>query len=222
VRGVRIEPGEIAAALAAHPAVREAVVAVREDAPGARRLVAWWVASGGEAPADADLLAWLRGRLPEALVPSFFVRIAEMPRTPHGKVDRRRLPEPPAAASSPRQGYEAPRTPTEETLAGLWAELLGRERVGVHDNFFELGGHSLLATQVVSRARLAFQIENLPLRSLFQHPTVRELSLVITQMQAAEEDGAEMAELLAELKGLSPEDLSLLLDEELTNGTESL
>ncbi|HEX5716901.1 MAG TPA: amino acid adenylation domain-containing protein, partial [Thermoanaerobaculia bacterium] len=222
VRGVRIEPGEIEAALTAHPAVREAVVALRGGAPGAHRLVAWWVASGGESPSEADLLAFLRGCLPETLVPSACVWIAEVPRTPHGKVDRRRLPDPLAAASSPRQGYEAPRTPAEETLAGLWAELLGHDRVGVHDNFFELGGHSLLATQLVSRARLAFQIENLSLRSLFQHPTVRELSLVITQMQAAEEDGEEMAQLLEELKGLSPEDLSLLLDEELTNGTESL
>ncbi len=219
VRGVRIEPGEVETALASHPAVREAVVVAREEAPGARRLVAYWVPSPGEEPADGDLLAFLRGSLPEALVPSVFVPIPEVPRTPHGKVDRRRLPKPPSV--EPRAAYEAPRTPTEEVLAGLWADLLGRERVGIRDNFFELGGHSLLATQLISRARLAFQIEDLPLRSLFQHPTVEALSLVVTQMQAAEEDGAEMAQILEELKGLSAEDLSALLNEELSNGTES-
>ncbi|HEX7241659.1 MAG TPA: amino acid adenylation domain-containing protein, partial [Longimicrobiaceae bacterium] len=170
VRGFRVEPGEIEAALERHPGVREAVVVAPEHAPGERRLVAYVV---GEASA-AELRAFLRERLPAYMVPSAFVALDALPLTGSGKIDRRALPAPEAAASGEGE-YVAPRTPTEEVLAGIFAEVLGAERVGARDGFFELGGHSLLATRVVSRVRGALGVE-LPLRAVFEVPTVAGLA----------------------------------------------
>ncbi|HEX6367825.1 MAG TPA: amino acid adenylation domain-containing protein [Longimicrobium sp.] len=182
VRGFRIEPGEIESALLRDPAVRQAVVAARDDAPGGTRLVAYVV---GEA-VDVDALrARLRAGLPEHMVPSAFVALDALPLTPSGKVDRRALPAPGRAADG--GAGAAPRTPAEELLAGIWAQVLGLDRVGVAESFFELGGHSLLATQVVSRVRLAFGAE-LPVRALFEAPTVRALAGRIEALRG--EDGA--------------------------------
>jgi amino acid adenylation domain-containing protein len=172
IRGFRIEPGEIEAALLAHPGVRQAVVAAREDRSGARYLAAYWV---GEADA-ASLRAHLQGMLPEYMVPGFFVPLDALPLTANGKVDRRALPEPEARGAE--AGYAAPRTPAEEALAGIWAGVLGVERVGVHDDFLELGGHSLLATRIISRIREAMRVE-LPVGAVFAAPTVAELAAEI-------------------------------------------
>ncbi len=176
LRGFRIEPGEIEALLARHPAVAEAVVLVREDAPGDRRLVAY-VVPRGERPAAGELRQFLKQSLPDYMVPSAFVPMAALPLTPNGKVDRRALPAP-DADRAPEEGFVAPRTPVEEVLAGLWAEVLGVERIGVHDSFFELGGHSLLATRLASRLRGVFGVE-LPLRTLFDRPTLAELAAAV-------------------------------------------
>ncbi|MET0395230.1 MAG: non-ribosomal peptide synthase/polyketide synthase, partial [Longimicrobiaceae bacterium] len=174
LRGFRIEPGEVEAALRAHPAVRDAVVVAR-DAAGGARLVAYLVPADGAGEPDAgELRAFLRGRLPDYMVPSALVALAALPLTPSGKVDRGALPEP-AAADGAGARYVAPRTPAEDVLAGIWAEVLGVERVGVEDGFFDLGGHSLLATRVVSRARAALGVE-LPVRALFEAPTVAGLA----------------------------------------------
>ncbi|HEX2081286.1 MAG TPA: condensation domain-containing protein, partial [Longimicrobium sp.] len=179
VRGFRIEPGEIEARLAEHPGVLEAVVLVREDAPGDRRLVAYVV---GEVAAD-EVREHLRRSLPEYMVPAAFVVLEALPLTPNGKLDRKALPAPEYAAGAER--YVAPRTPVEEVLAGIWAEVLKVERVGVEESFFELGGHSLLATRVVSRVRDVFAIE-LPLRALFEGPTVAELAKAVKEVRRAE------------------------------------
>ncbi|MGK4003930.1 amino acid adenylation domain-containing protein [Sorangium sp. So ce1036] len=173
LRGYRIELGEIEARLAEHPAVREAAVLVREDRPGVRRLVAYAaacadVAAGAPAPPAEALRAWLAERLPEYMVPSAFVLLPALPRTANGKVDRRALPAP---GSGDARRHVGPRTATEELLAGIWAEVLGVERVSVEDSFFDLGGHSLLLTQVLSRVRRVLDVE-LPLRALFETPTV--------------------------------------------------
>jgi amino acid adenylation domain-containing protein len=150
LRGIRIEPGEIEARLREHPAVREAVVLAREDAPGDRRLVAYCVA--GE-PLDVDALRrHLGDRLPEHMVPAAYVRMDHLPLTPNGKLDRRALPAPEGEAFA-RRGYEAPLGETEEALAEIWSELLGVERVGRWDDFFELGGHSLLIVRLIERMR---------------------------------------------------------------------
>jgi len=161
IRGFRIELGEVEAVLSQHSAVHEAVVIVREDTPGDRRLVAYVVPQEEQSPTVGHLRSFLREKLPEYMLPSAFVILEQLPLTPNGKVDRRALPRP------ERKGpFVAPRNPVEERLAGMWAEVLGLERVGIHDNFFELGGHSLLATQVISRLRAAFRVE-LPVRRLF-------------------------------------------------------
>ncbi|MFP5285192.1 MAG: amino acid adenylation domain-containing protein, partial [Thermoanaerobaculia bacterium] len=172
VRGFRIELGEIEAALAAHPSVRQAVAGLRGD-----RLVAWVVAE------EADLREHLKGRLPEYMIPSAFVRLDAFPLTPSGKVDRKALPEPELASGE--RGYVAPRGPVEEVIAGIWCELLGVPRVSSDDSFFALGGHSLLATQLVSRLRRAFGVE-LPVRQLFEMPVLSHLA---ERVQAARQGG---------------------------------
>ncbi|HKH48755.1 MAG TPA: amino acid adenylation domain-containing protein, partial [Thermoanaerobaculia bacterium] len=158
IRGFRIELGEIEAVLTALPGVREAVVVAREG-----QLVAYVV---GDAAAE-ELRRSLHERLPEYMVPSALVTLLALPLTPNGKVDRKALPAPEWQRAE--GGYLAPRTPVEEVLAGIWAEVLGLERVGVTDHFFELGGHSLLATRVMSRLRSALGVE-VPLRDLFAAP----------------------------------------------------
>ncbi|HEU0076493.1 MAG TPA: amino acid adenylation domain-containing protein, partial [Longimicrobiaceae bacterium] len=166
VRGFRVEPGAVAAALAAHPAVREAAVAAREDASGERRLVGY-VVPRGVAPAPAELREWVEQRLPRHMVPGAVVVLGALPLTATGKVDRAGLPAP-EAEDGP--GYVAPRTAAEELLAGIWSDLLRVERVGVEDDFFALGGHSLLATRATARIQEVFGIE-LPLSALFDAPT---------------------------------------------------
>ncbi len=182
IRGFRIEPGEIEAVLLEHPGVGEAVVTVREDVPGDRRLVAYAVPRDGAGIPGTELRAYLRERLPEYLVPSAFVTLDALPLNANGKVDRRALPAPDRGSAV--DAYAAPRTPAEEVLAGIWAEVLKTERVGAEDNFFELGGHSLLATQVISRVRQAFGVE-VPLKALFEAPTVAGLAVRIEALRSA-------------------------------------
>jgi amino acid adenylation domain-containing protein len=178
IRGFRIELGEVEAAVLSHPAVREAVVLVREEEPGGRRLVAY-VVPREKGIETAALRAYLKERLPDFMVPSALVEIPAIPLTAHGKVDRRAL-APPAAAAAPagERAPAAPLTPTEELLAGIWSEVLGVERVERDDSFFDLGGHSLLATRVVWRLRELFQVD-LPLRTLFEAPTLAELARIV-------------------------------------------
>ncbi|MBZ4423407.1 condensation domain-containing protein, partial [Myxococcus sp. RHSTA-1-4] len=180
LRGFRIELGEIEAVLTAQPGVRQALVLVREDRPGDKRLVAYAVRDPGFALEAEALRAALKQRLPAHMVPSAFVVMDALPLNPNGKVDRKALPAPEAPASN--TGYVAPRTPTEELLASLWAQVLGVEQVGADDHFFELGGHSLLATQVISRIRVTFGVE-LPLRAVFESPTLAGLAQRITSLQ---------------------------------------
>ncbi len=184
IRGFRIELGEIETALRAHPALQDAVAVVREDVPGERRLVAYLVAAeGGTVPAAAELRAALKERLPDYMVPSAFVPLDALPLTPNGKTDRRALPAPDAAGGA-ADTFAAPRNPAEERLAAAFAEVLGVERVGVHDDFFVLGGHSLLAMRVVTRLREALGIE-VPVRALFEAPTVAELAPRVDALRRA-------------------------------------
>ncbi|MBP8827656.1 MAG: amino acid adenylation domain-containing protein, partial [Nitrospira sp.] len=176
LRGVRIEPGEIDARLRELAGIRDAVTVVREDRPGQKRLVAYVVTSEQAAPSVETWRATLRSQLPEVMIPSRFVRLDTLPRTPNGKVDRASLPVPDDPGDG---GYAAPRDSVEEQVALIWAEALQRERVGIHDNFFELGGDSILSLQVVSRARQAGF--SLTPRQVFQHQTVAELAALLAQ-----------------------------------------
>ena len=172
IRGFRVELGEIETALGEHSAVREAVVLAREDKPGDKRLVAYVVGSLSAMDPGA-LRRFLRERLPEYMVPSAFVFLDSLPLTSNQKVDRRALPLPPSDRPELDTPFLAPRTPVEETLCEMFAELLSLERIGVEDHFFELGGHSIVATQLVARIRTAFSLD-VPLTQFFRFPSVRE------------------------------------------------
>ncbi len=176
IRGFRIEPGEIEAVLSQHPGVRETAVIARDFVTGDKQLVAYVVPHQQPAPAISDLRRFLKDQLPDYMVPGAFVMLDALPLTPNGKVDRRALPAPDPIQFQLQNNFVASRTPIEEILAGIWAQVLGLQRVGIFDNFFELGGHSLKATQVISRVRQTFQVE-LPLRSLFASPTIAGLAL---------------------------------------------
>ncbi len=181
IRGLRIELGEIEAALARLPGVREAVVVVRADRPDGSLVAYLTAAPGAPPPSHAELRAALGAELPDYMVPAAFLLLDALPLSPNGKVDRRALPAPGAAAGG--AAFSAPRTPLEEMIAGVWSEVLKADRVGRDDNFFELGGHSLLATRVLSRLRETLQVE-VPLRALFEASTVaRQAALVEAALQ---------------------------------------
>ncbi len=178
VRGYRIELGEIEAVLNAHPAVAQAVVLAREDEPGEKRLVGYVV--GHREVSSQELKKYLQERLPDYMVAGAIVQLEQMPLTANGKIDRRALPEPEQAVA--RTEYVGPRSAVEEIVSGIWAEVLRVDRVGITDNFFELGGHSLLATQVVSRVRNVLGVD-VPLRSLFTHPTAAAMASEVEQQR---------------------------------------
>ncbi|MHA6757541.1 amino acid adenylation domain-containing protein [Streptacidiphilus sp. PAMC 29251] len=184
LRGYRIELGEIEATLLDHPQVTAAVVTVREDTPGDKRLAAYLVPTTGSttttgtAPTAGELRSHLQQHLPDYMVPASFVMLDALPLTPNGKTDRKALPAPDTTRPDLDTTYTAPRTPTESAVTAIWADLLNISAVGVHDNFFTLGGHSLLATQVTSRIRKTLGID-LPVRTLFSSPTPAQLAAVI-------------------------------------------
>jgi len=188
IRGFRIELGEIEAVLGQHPDVRETVVLAREDQPGNKRLVAYVVPAQEPIPTISELRRFLKGKLPEYMVPSAFVMLDALPLTPSGKVNRRALSAPDAGRPELEEAFVAPHTLVEKLLADIWAQVIGLERVGIRDNFFELGGDSLLAIQIVARANqrgLHFSV-----RRFFQHPTIAELTAVAdtTSLVQAEQD----------------------------------
>jgi amino acid adenylation domain-containing protein len=182
VRGFRVELGEVEARLREHPAVRDAVVAAREDRPGDTRLVAYWV--GAEAVGAEALRRHAGERLPEYMVPAAYVHLPALPLTPSGKLDRRALPAPDADAFA-RHAYEAPVGEAEEALGAIWSEVLGVERVGRRDDFFDLGGHSLLAVQAISRIRRVMGVE-LELGTVFARPVLKELAEALPSAARAE------------------------------------
>lgn len=213
LRGFRIELGEIESVLGLSDEVAQAVVICREDRPGDKRLVAYLVSKPGasaESGIDvAALRASARERLPEYMMPSAFVCLERLPLTPNGKVDRRALPAPDAEAFAVNE-YAAPRSSEEDTLAALWAEVLGRPRIGIHDNFFDLGGHSLLATQLVTRMQNALGAD-ITLRMMFEAPTVARFAelLMVQRMQNLDQD--DLAGMLQQLEDLSEDDIQAML-----------
>ena len=189
LRGFRIELGEVEAAIARHPAVSEVAVLAREDAPGDQRLVAYVVPAEGRALDAGELRGVLHRQLPDYMVPAAFRFLDRLPSTPAGKLDRAALPAPDHGRSATASGYVAPRSPVEQVLTGIWAEVLGRDSVGVHDDFFALGGHSLLATRVVARMARVLGVE-VSLRLFFETPTVAGMTQRLVAMEQAGELGA--------------------------------
>jgi natural product biosynthesis luciferase-like monooxygenase protein len=178
IRGYRIELGEIEAVLLGHPAIGEAAVVVREELPGDKRIVAYVVPGAGDAVPMSSLREYLRARLPEFMVPAHIVALAQMPRTPNDKIDRKALPAPNMigkAHGPPPPDFVAPRSEVEEAIAEIWREVLRVSQVGMHDNFFDLGGHSLLAVRVHSRLGQVFE-KKLSITDLFRFPTVSTLA----------------------------------------------
>jgi amino acid adenylation domain-containing protein len=210
IRGFRIEPREVQAALDQHPGVRESFVLASEAGAGEKRLIAYVVPAGESEPSRDALRRFLFELLPDYMVPSAFVVLGALPLTRNGKVDRAALPAAPETPPETEKAFVAPRTPTEEKLAGIWSEVLGVERVGVLDNFFDLGGHSLKATQVIARLRTTFRVA-MPLKSLFESPTIEGLAIAITGNQAEGVGGDDVGRLLAEMEGLSEEEAQRLL-----------
>ena len=175
IRGFRVELGEIETALKLHTQVKQAVVVAREDQPGDKRLVAYAISNDADAPTPIELRAFLQDKLPDYMLPSAFMLLESLPLTPSGKVDRRALPVPDAALFESASAIVVPRTPTEELLAEVWAQVMGHAQISIHANFFEMGGHSLMASQVMARVQQLFNVD-LPLRSLFERPTVAGLA----------------------------------------------
>jgi amino acid adenylation domain-containing protein len=231
LRGLRIELGEIEAALRTHPSVRHSAVLVRNDGTANHLLIAYVVPAEGQAVVQSELRRHLKTSLPDYMVPSAFVTMDVLPMTPNGKLDQRALPEFDAARLQTSHGYVAPRNEVEETLVEIWAEVLKIERIGVLDNFFELGGHSLLAIQVIARVRKYLGVE-VPVRSLFQEPTVAALASALARARA---DGATPSapivpglsvrrtreRLETRLRELSDEEIDALLNTALTQRTRA-
>ncbi|MCD6569379.1 MAG: amino acid adenylation domain-containing protein, partial [Deltaproteobacteria bacterium] len=183
MRGYRIELEEVEAILARYEGIRDCVVVDRDDVIGNKYLVGYYV-SGDDIPIT-DLRAYLKESLPEYMVPSRFMRMESLPLTPNGKVDRKALPEPEGLRPDMESEYVAPRNEVEEIVADIWKEILGLDKVGIHDNFFDLGGHSLKVTQVVSRIRKKLGVD-LPVRSVFEEPTIEGLCRVIASLDSSE------------------------------------
>jgi amino acid adenylation domain-containing protein len=210
IRGFRIELGEIEAVLDQHPAVKEAVVAVKEYGETDKRLVGYIVSEWNDAKQlTEELQKYLRAKLSEPMVPVAFVLLAALPHTPNGKVDRKALPAPDFREAD--TDYVAPRTAVEETLAAIWAEVLGKDRVGMHDDFFSLGGHSLLATMVITRVRQLLKIE-LPQRIFFEVATVAELARYVDHLKSETTNGKTHAHGISKnLNDLSPGERAALV-----------
>lgn len=205
IRGFRVELGEIETVLRRATTVRECVVAATGEKPDEKRLVAYLVPADAHTPPEAASLRELLGRtLPGYMVPSAFVVLDELPLTPNGKVDRKALPRCDFGLPHAGQTRDLPRTPAEAALARIWAEVLKIGEVGLRDNFFHLGGHSLLAAQVVSRIRREFALE-MPVRALFECPTIEALAILLLEKQAEAAGGGEMERLLLELEALPEE-----------------
>jgi acyl carrier protein len=201
IHGYRIELGDIKAVLDQHRSICESLVTVYEGL-GAKAVAAYVVFNEGAEVTIADLRGHIKKRLPEYMIPSAFVTLDSLPRLPNGKINRKALPAPDKTALEAKTVYEPPTTPFEKEMAEIWARLLGVEQIGTRDSFFDLGGHSLLATQLVARVYDVFQV-SIPLRSIFEKPTIVELALIIEE------------ELIREIAQYTEEEAASLLKEDL-------
>jgi acyl carrier protein len=217
VRGFRIELEEIEQAIGKHESVSGAAVIVQDEDSGDKRLMAYVVSTREAHPTVSELREFLAAKLPAYMVPSTFVMIETLPLTPNGKIDRQSLPRLDQERPALDAIFAAPRSPLEESVAGVWRDLLKLDRVGIHDNFFELGGHSLTGAKLISNLRRSLDID-LNLIDVFQSPTVARLAELIYQRQTEAAADDELAGLLAELENLSDEEAQQRLAEEVGKG----
>ena len=211
LRGFRIEPGEVETVLKGNPAVRDAAVVMQTGAEGQKYLGAYIVPADGAEPSEVELRHFLRDYLPEYMIPAVISTVPSLPTTPSGKLDRRALVGLPVPRARTAPASRPPRTSAESVVAGIWSAALGREVLGVEESFFDLGGHSLQAMQIILRLRDEFAVEQLPLRSLFETPTV----IGTVAALAAELGGTEIVEAVAEaileIRTMAPEEMGKLL-----------
>jgi amino acid adenylation domain-containing protein len=199
LRGFRIELGEIETVLSDRADVASAVAIVREDEPGDRRLVAYVVPAGAEPPTVDDLRRCVRSRLPPYMVPSEFVALDSLPLTANRKLDRGALPAPDGTRPDLVTACAPPETPVEELLASIWRQVLAIDQVGIDDDFFDLGGHSLLAVRMLARLQEELDVD-VPLATIFERPTVRDLAEVVMADLLADSDEDDLGGLLAEVE----------------------
>jgi non-ribosomal peptide synthetase component F/acyl carrier protein len=212
IRGHRIELKEIEAILASHPAVRESIVALREDSRGEPRLIAYVVTDRIDEPIKNELRNFLTQKLPAYMIPAAFISLNAFPLTLNGKIDRRALPAPDRAKLGLEKALVSPRNVLEESLIAIWADVLGLERIGIEDNFFELGGHSLLASKLISRLRETFQME-FPLRKFFEAPTIAGMSAAMVSEPLAKVKVERIAELYLSVARFSDDEVDRMLSQ---------
>lgn len=211
VRGRSVILSEIETALLEHPAVKEVAVISVADSDGDQRLVAYVVSSQTPAPSLMEMRDLLMQRFPDYAVPSAFVILDAMPLTPSGKIDRNALPAPDQQRLGPVRDYIAPRTPTEAKLVMIWAEVLKVESPDIYDNFFDLGGHSLAAARVITRVVQTFQLD-LPVKALFEAPTIAQMAEVIMANTVNRAGDAELAQMLREIEAMTEEEAQRGMD----------
>lgn len=212
IRGHRIEVAEIEAALMELDTVNKAVVVARGDNPGDQRLVAYIIPENHPSPTVSSFRRALSERMPNYMIPQVFVILNSLPLTPTGKVDRLALPAPGKSRPELDTEFVAPRSPVEKALAEIWAQVLDLDQVGAQDNFFELGGNSILTTQIASRVITTFHVK-IPLRTLFDSPTLADMAVVITQRRTEKVKHEELDQILTELEALSEEEIHNLLSD---------
>jgi len=214
IRGYGVEIAEVEKALLSHPGINQLVVVARPNDAGEASLIAYFTSSAGATPAVGGLRNYLREKLPDYMIPSRLIRLDALPLTSGGKVDRGALPDPGGSRPALDTPFVEPTSSVEEQLTQIWAEVLALDRVGIHDNFFELGGHSLAAAGVVARVIKTFHVE-LPMKALFESPTVAAMAEVITRSPLKEPTEDDVNRVLSELEALSDEDAARLLANEI-------
>lgn len=202
IRGYGVDLVEVEKALLSHPGIKEAVVSIQTIDSADGRLIGYFVSAREIAPTVSDLRMYLREKLADHMIPSLFVRLDKIPLTANGKVDRRALPQPDDTRPDLSTPYARPRNEIESSLVQIWEEVLDVHSIGVNDDFFDLGGHSLSATRVVSRVFEQFQLE-MPLRALFQSPTIAAMAAVIAEHRGKTLDESQLTTILDELASLS-------------------
>ena len=220
IRGYRVELAEIERALLAHPQVKDAGLAAWDREPGEKCLVGYVVAHQPSALNASELNEFLRKKLPDYMVPTAFVFLDSLPLT-NGKLDRSGLPAPNDRRPGLKIPYTPPRYDIERELSQIWGKVLGLDQVGVHDNFFDLGGHSLTASRVISRVIQTFQLE-LPVKALFDSPTVAEMAAIITENQAKRASDTELAQMLREVEAITEEEAQKQLAQKNSGERQSL